>query len=113
MLGLGTSPVRPRSLLQRPHDRFIDTTYQQVSHDVLQRFQWMDDINDITAHSRPEISPVTSKAGVRTHRGATTATTYDAGDRPTQITDSVGSTITRTYENGARRFSGGSCSAGT
>ena len=45
--------------------------------------------------------------------GATTAFTYDAGDRPTQITDSVGGTITRTYENGARRFSGGSRSAGT
>jgi len=44
---------------------------------------------------------------------ATTAYTYDAGDRPTQITDSVGGTITRAYENGARRFSGGSRSAGT
>ena len=41
------------------------------------------------------------------------ATTYDAADRPTKITDSVGGTITRTYENGARRFSGGSRSAGT
>ena len=30
---------------------------------------------------------------------ATTAHTYDAGDRPTQITDSVGGTITRTYDN--------------
>jgi YD repeat-containing protein len=47
------------------------------------------------------------------HGATTTAFTYDAGDRPTQITDSVGGTITRTYENGARRFSGGSCSAGT
>jgi YD repeat-containing protein len=51
--------------------------------------------------------------GHRRHGGATTATTYDAVDRPTQITDSVGGTITRTYENGARRFSGGSRSAGT
>jgi len=44
---------------------------------------------------------------------ATTATTYDAGDRPTQITDSVGGTMMRAYENGTRRFSGGSRSAGT
>jgi hypothetical protein len=44
---------------------------------------------------------------------ATTAYTCDAADRPSQITDSVGSTITRTYEIGARRFSGGSRSAET
>ena len=31
--------------------------------------------------------------------GATTAYTYGAGDRPTQITESVGGTITRTYDN--------------
>ena len=112
MLGLGTSPVRPRSLLQRPHDRFIDTTYQQVSHDVLQRFRWMDDINDITAHSRPGVSPVTSRAGVRTHRGATTATTYDAASRRTQATLPNGVTIDTAYESGDSRFGEGSCAAG-
>jgi hypothetical protein len=35
----------------------------------------------------------------RRHGGATTAYTYDAGDRPTKTIDSVCGTITRTYDN--------------
>jgi len=64
----------------------------------------------ITTHTYDELG---RRSLTTWHGGATTAFTYDAGDRATQITDSVGGTITRTYENGARRFSGDSRSAGT
>ncbi|RQU35305.1 hypothetical protein DF142_27275, partial [Burkholderia cenocepacia] len=40
----------------------------------------------------------TSSGGSLTAPDATVATTYDAGDRATQITDSQGGTITRTYD---------------
>ncbi len=62
----------------------------------------------LASHTYDELG----RPNLNTWHGGTT-TTYDAGDRPTQITDSVGGTITRTCENGARRFSGGSRSAGT